>query len=492
MHASRRLGNPLAIMIVCICLVPLLFMATRAWAARQIPSISLTPTSGAPGSTTTVSGVGFRGAAPVTITFDTTQVATIKPSHGSFTTTISIPSNASAGTHVVEASDRNPDSTARATFTVVIAATDWPQFRFSPDHTGFNPFETVLDPTNVNNLTLAWSVLAAPGNPGTGSGSSPAVVGGRVYIGADDSALHAFDASTGASTSTAPMGGFAGSSSPAVANGIIYTGSDDAALHAVDATTGAPVWTAQTGGNVRSSPAVSGGRVFVGSSDGKVYAFDAATGTTIWSSETGGIVLGSPAVANGTVYVGSYDGNLYALDATTGVTEWADTLLTNGNGILSSPAVVGGIVYVGTQYQDGGGHMYAVVATTGAILWSVQTAVDINSSPAVANGVVYVGGFDSKVYAFNAATGELQWSTTTIPGDQIISSPAVANGVVYIATEFNGEIYALDANTGVVLWTDSLGGGVSSSPTVVNGVLYIDTYNGQGDGNGHLFAFHLP
>ena len=71
------------------------------------------------------------------------------------------------------------------------------------------------------------------------------------------------------------------------------------------------------------------------------------------------------------------------------------------------------------------------------------------SSPAVANGVVYVGSHDKSVYALNASTGALLWSSAY--GGAIASSPAVANGLVYVGL-FNGGLHALDASTGAKVW----------------------------------------
>ena len=54
--------------------------------------------------------------------------------------------------------------------------------------------------------------------------------------------------------------------------------------------------------------------------------------------------------------------------------------------------------------------MYALNASTGALLWSYTTGRQCESSPAVANGVVYVGSDDGNVYALNASTGAKLWS----------------------------------------------------------------------------------
>ncbi len=73
----------------------------------------------------------------------------------------------------------------------------------------------------------------------------------------------------------------------------------------------------------------------------------------------------------------------------------------------------------------------------------------------------------------------LDW--TAITGDSTASSPVVANGVVYVVSR-SGELYALDAATGKVLWQQSGSGGYS--PAVANGVIYV--------ASDKVYAFHLP
>ena len=93
------------------------------------------------------------------------------------------------------------------------------------------------------------------------------------------------------------------------------------------------------------------------------------------------------------------------------------------------------------------------------------------------NGVVYVGSEDNNVYALNASTGALLWSYTT--GGIVVSMPAVANGVVYI-TSADNNLYALNATTGTVVWSYNIGSGnwQFSSPAVANGVVYVGSKGG--------------
>ncbi len=83
------------------------------------------------------------------------------------------------------------------------------------------------------------------------------------------------------------------------------------------------------------------------------------------------------------------------------------------------------------------------------------------------------------------------WTYTT-PG-LVSSSPAVANGVVYISTESptaaDNFFYALNANTGGLLWSYAVGGEQgSSSPAVANGMLYFGSGNLE-TSTGKLYAF---
>ena len=56
----------------------------------------------------------------------------------------------------------------------------------------------------------------------------------------------------------------------------------------------------------------------------------------------------------------------------------------------------------------------------------------------MANGRVYVGSNDFKVYALNAETGALVWSFATNGG--VFSSPVVVDNVVYVGSTDNNHV----------------------------------------------------
>jgi outer membrane protein assembly factor BamB len=71
-------------------------------------------------------------------------------------------------------------------------------------------------------------------------------------------------------------------SSPAVVGGVVYVGADNGWVYALNASTGAKKWNYTTGDLVRSSPAIAGGFIYLGSEDGKVYAFESSVCGGSW------------------------------------------------------------------------------------------------------------------------------------------------------------------------------------------------------------------
>ena len=58
------------------------------------------------------------------------------------------------------------------------------------------------------------------------------------------------------------------------------------------------------------------------------------------------------------------------------------------------------------------------------------------------------------------------------------ASPAVSGGVVVVGSD-DGSVYALDAASGALLWTDALGAPVRSAPAIDGSVAYAAADNGR-------------
>jgi len=265
--------------------------------------------------------------------------------------------------------------------------------------------------------------------------------------------------------------------SPAVSNDKVFFGALDGKVHALDLKTGAELWTF-TGQKSfwASSPAVHNGIVFIGSQDKYVYAIDLETGEQIWRYLTGGAISSSsPVVYKDKVYIGSEDGFLYALNETTGALVWKESL---GEKIYSSPAAYKDKIYVGVDSPNNGTYeLHCLSAANGEGLWEVEaeSGNKFTASPSVFANLVYIGGLDSKVYAFEYASGDEFWSKNT--NHEITSTPAIAYDRIYV-TNWDGQLLSLEKNTGHVYWRYRAGSRVEGSPIVAEKKICFGAKNG--------------
>jgi eukaryotic-like serine/threonine-protein kinase len=292
-------------------------------------------------------------------------------------------------------------------------------------------------------------------------------------------------------------------SSPAIVGGIVYVGSNDGNLYAIDEQTGAQKWKFSTGARVASSPAVADGMVYFGSYDGNFYAVDADTGKLRWKFRNAGerrytathlhgslpegesmpdpfdVYLSSPTIWKGAVYFGSGDGNIYALDAANGSIRWK---FKTGDVVHASPAIVDGKLYVGSWDS----YFYALDAMAGKEIWRFKTGEDpeihnqvgIQSSATVANGIVYFGCRDSKFYALDAVTGQQRWAFLN-KGSWIITSPVAQYGKVLFATSDTALLHIVDAQTGAPIDTIKFHWPMFASPSIAGNTLYVAGQDGK-------------
>jgi alcohol dehydrogenase (cytochrome c) len=157
-------------------------------------------------------------------------------------------------------------------------------------------------------------------------------------------------------------------------------------------------------GNVadfQSGPLAIGGIIYA-TSLAATYAVNGSNCKKIWTrtyalpAGSGGTNRGA-AYANGLLYRGFSNGHVVALSAATGATVWDVDLLPAGSYAYfnAAPIVSGGRVFIGTAGGDIGeaGHIMALSASTGALLWSVQTVPNLGS-PAAASwtGATHIAG----------------------------------------------------------------------------------------------------
>jgi len=126
-------------------------------------------------------------------------------------------------------------------------------------------------------------------------------------------------------------------------------------------------------------------------------------------------------------------------------------------------------------------------ATDGKRIYAAITNNAHKSYPLI-NGQTITWGAWS---ALDVATGKILWQTADPAHALAMGSVSVANGVVY-APSYSGNMHALDASSGNLLWTFASGGSVLDGPSIADGVVYWGSgYKkiSPGTANNKVFAF---
>lgn len=315
------------------------------------------------------------------------------------------------------------------------------------------------------------------------------------------------------------------SSTPTVQDGTVYFPDSGGKLWAVDAHSGHVRWshdvsdyTGITGDLARTSPAVYGDELVLGDTNparagAVLFTVDKRTGQALWhtnlDTHPAAIVSSSPVVYQGTIYVGvssdeedlatapgypccSFRGSVVALDAATGRIRWQTHTVPTGyaGGAVwgSSPMIDprNNLLYVGT------GNNYS--APPGVCAEPGQTGC---TPPAAADHA-------DSILALDRTTGALRWATSTMSADVFTdlcgSHPAAACGpdfdfgsdpnlielgggrqLIGIGQK-SGVYWALDPNTGAVVWHTQVGpgsalGGIEYSSATDSRRIYVAISN---------------
>lgn len=293
---------------------------------------------------------------------------------------------------------------------------------------GFTDGGLAIDSGNINCIDantgwIIWRKLYSPfqGNADHVS-SSPAVVNGRLY-------LHdgAYNADNGSMLWTQKL------ETPAVANGCVYTVGP--AVYCLDNETGEVKWDTESQGSDNwAIPTVYNGNVYSRNENGKVACFDGTNGDVVWEITIEDDRATSLSASNGFVYFHSFDDEkIRCLNADDGTEVWS---FDAGGLSGSKPAIKDGFVYISKD------KIYCLNALTGAKVWEYITPSSVYSSPAITEKYVYVSDGDYCLLCLDRETGEKVWSYET--EDNVKSSPAVMGGNVYVGSK-DGWLYCIKA-----------------------------------------------
>ena len=105
------------------------------------------------------------------------------------------------------------------------------------------------------------------------------------------------------------------------------------------------------------------------------------------------------------------------------------------------------------------------------------------AAPVIADGKLYVMGTDAQITAFNAASGARLWSVQFGDGGKNKSSlfggGVSVEGAFLYATNGLGDVGALNAADGSLVWKKRPGGPLRGAPTVANGNVFVMSQDNQ-------------
>ena len=101
--------------------------------------------------------------------------------------------------------------------------------------------------------------------------SSAAVTDSRVVVGGRDKMVHGIDVTGKVAWTFVTRARV--ESSPAIAGGRVFVGSNDGTFYVLNLQTGSKVWEFAAGAPLSASPAIARGRIVIGSQDGRLYCF---------------------------------------------------------------------------------------------------------------------------------------------------------------------------------------------------------------------------
>jgi len=397
---------------------------------------------------------------------------------------------------------------------------DWSQHQGSAAHHGYAEI-AVVPP-----LTTVWARTVG----GHMRGGSPALAGGRLFVpvldlaAGDRGGVVALDARTGDKLWEVRPGPSV-HNTPAVENGLVVFGSADGVVRAVRAETGAAVWTVDLGAELAENvawlyagPTIADGMVYIGLQR-RFAAIDLVTGVPMWEVDPSpnGVWLGSfasAAVSEGVAIAAFSRGadGIVAWDAYDGNELWRREPPISRGGVNTSPIISSGLAFFG----NGETVFYALDLNWAEIRWQrklVSAGFDwgygLPATPALADGRLFVPTQHEYLFALDAQSGAELWNLRALPSvihpvhyraeARAFSSSPVATGDIVWVGGTDGILRAVDAASGVVVWSQDLGAPIMSGPVPSSCMLFVTTWDGtvramasQSAGEGGACPTYVP
>ncbi len=245
----------------------------------------------------------------------------------------------------------------------------------------------------------------------------------------------------------------------AIDRGLLYVADYAGLLHCLDARSGKVHWTHDQLAACWVTPLIVGDRVYVADEDGDVTIFRLSAKERLMAgSSVEQCVYGHPISSKNRLYLAT-NNTLFAVGRST-------------DRQRPDP---------GWRSLRGGGENRGVahgrLGSNLKLLWRARSKErSFAAAPLIQNGVVYAVDEEGTAYALELETGQVIW--TYDAGEVVLSHPAVADGKLFLAT-VEGRVLCVDAARGEQLWSFTADSEVQSGVNLTDEFVLFATQSGS-------------
>ncbi len=304
------------------------------------------------------------------------------------------------------------------------------------------------------------------------------------------------------------------SSSPTIAHDTVFVGGNDRRVYALELRTGKPRWIYAADDEVMTAPLVDAGVVVVGEGnnhadatmfmpndylllgDGtnEIAGLDERTGKERWKRRVPGSAMPTGAIVDGAYVEHDAAGMLFAFGVRDGAYRYRTSL-------MSTAAMVAANRYDGDWVVTAGDYPNAVIAfdgRTGATRWRKDFAPSdggFDDCPLASDGKRIYGTYNARpsdsrfgfvgyttpaiqhVYALDAESGSIRWDVALgrgiLPVNNSTAIPMLDGGRLFVGSAMLPQMVAIDARSGRLLWSRTVGGPVKGGVVAKDGLAYF-------------------
>ena len=203
--------------------------------------------------------------------------------------------------------------------------------------------------------------------------------------------------------------------------------------------------------------------------------------------------LAQPVVAAGQVFTVAPNGMVTAFDIKTGKANWQVSIEDFTDDPL--PGIAGGLAVGGDRlFVHAGGRVLAALSVQdGSAIWTLSLRFPVRGGPTmIGQEAIAVTDLDGNIFAYSASDGAPFWERAGLPVNTVVygaPSPAFANDQLAVAG-YGGDISLIEANSGQVIWSDTLAafsprtplqrlGDIRAHPVFDGGLVFAVSQAGQ-------------